>query len=212
MSGAKAELEKELPPNSHRTNSSLGHDVLKFCHVSRTHPPCGITLPLCSSFYANCPALQLTTYFCSFAPTSEKGNEDYESIVNRALPSFCTSREILCERDQAPDYYIRHVLVFFSFYSRTCRNSIIPELLQSATGMYNFSCAHTMENSRAFPAVYYSLANTLSAIFTNNNRSWFHPRSPRGTVANERLYAVNYIYCIFAAYTSAAYLFSNCAL
>lgn len=108
--------------------------------VSFAHVPHAALLCLFVLVFTNCPTLQLTMYFYSLAllAKKKKGNEMNRLwIAHRAFVLLVR----FSARDQAPDYYIRGFR-FSPPPPHTCHNSIIPELLQSATGMYNFSCAH----------------------------------------------------------------------
>lgn len=161
MSGMGPEFEKELPPNSRCTSSSFGRDVLKFRRVSRAHSSRGTLLR--PFVLANCPAFQSATTISARSPSRarEKGSEN-ESIVNRA-PGFCSLLAKFSAREIK-----RRITTFavFVFFFRLPAPVIIP-LFQNCynprPGCIIFR-ALTMENSRASPAVYYSLANTVRDI------------------------------------------------
>lgn len=162
-------------------SSSFGHDVSKFYCVFCTHPRAALPLPLCSSFRELSGVSVDDVFLLVRFRFCERKKET--RIMNRLwISGFCTSLARFSARDQAPDYYIR----CFRFFSRTRRNSIIPELLQSATGMYNFSCApygkfsgfsRGILFSREYCSRYSRITTTRVSILVLH-------------CANERLYAI----------------------
>lgn len=120
----------------------------------------------------------------------------------RELWIDCESRaELLCFSRDSPREIKRQISTFavsVFFLPHTCRNSIISELLQSATGMHNFSCSHYGKFSGFSRGILFSreYCPRYSRITTARGSILVL----HGMVENERLYTVNYIYCIFTEY------------
>ena len=167
--------------------------------MSLAHLPCSITLSLCSSF-RELSGVSVDDVFLLVRSRERKRK--------RGLWIDRESRaELLCFSQDSP-WEIKHrtttfvVLVFFC----TCRNSIILELLQSASGMYNFFA-------------YYGKFTGFSRgiLFSREycpRYSWIElfvvPFSFSMAMENERLCAVNYIFCkISTNYISVHYLSLN---
>jgi len=130
---------------------------MSFTHTHTHGISLGIILPLCSNFRELSGVSVDDVFLLGRERASEKGNEDYESIVNRAS-SFCASREILRERSSAG--LLRSS---FSFFSAPVVIPLFQNCYNPRAGCIIFRTFAT-ENSRAFPAVYYSLANTVHDI------------------------------------------------